>query len=160
MTVRQPCPVPQLNSWNRTHRGVRAAVSPSPSFLRLHLPRRLLSSSLVLFSRVSSSRKILRSFIRGFPPLSFPSVERKLVAIMINSIETLRKFRFRRRNASYRKSGRECGEIHLRVTQRKKERRKERIRSNWKIGPISKRELSPFFFFSSGGQSMRFSLSS
>lgn len=26
MTARQPCPVLQLNSWNRTHRGVRAAV--------------------------------------------------------------------------------------------------------------------------------------
>jgi len=26
LTVRQPCPVLRLNSWNRTHRGVRAAV--------------------------------------------------------------------------------------------------------------------------------------
>lgn len=49
MTARQPCPVLQLNSWNRTHRGVRAAVflfaipffpspaSPTPS-LPIPLP--------------------------------------------------------------------------------------------------------------------------
>lgn len=55
--MRQPCPVPQLNSWNRTHRGVRAAVSPSSSFLRLRrsLPQRLLFSFLFSLSFSISS---------------------------------------------------------------------------------------------------------
>lgn len=101
--MRQPCPVPQLNSWNRTHRGVRAAVSPSSSFLR-SLPQRLLFSfpSLYLFLyRLSSSRKIVRSSFTWSWSLSLSPLEKTeetLGCDLIYSISSLFVFSHYRSN--------------------------------------------------------------